>query len=91
METLSNYLKPYKEYAGKTVKDLIHIPEISSYNMNYYIGLKRKGSVSNDLIFVETDEQFNTDYYYILERGSFKFFGYTEFEDGLVLSETEPS
>jgi hypothetical protein len=49
------FLEIYKEYQGKSPeKDFIHIPGISFYNFNYYVGLKREGSIVNDLLRIES-------------------------------------
>lgn len=56
-------MEDFNIYDGIKCNELRHIPEISCYNMNYYIGLKRKGAVCNDLIYAESDDDNTTDYY----------------------------
>lgn len=52
-------------------KELKHIPEISHYNHNYYLGIKRDGNVTCDLIYVESDDDDYSEYYLVLPEGHF--------------------
>ena len=55
----------YDKYNGIKLKDLQRIKEISCYNSNYYIGLKRDNKSINDLIFARSDDDNTTDLYII--------------------------
>ena len=55
----------YKVYDGMDVGTLKHIPEISFYNNNYYIGLKRNGNDVPDLLFAKSDDDNLTEWYII--------------------------
>lgn len=60
-----NFKKKYGEYEGVDTNTFKHIPEISCYNNNYYIGLKRKGCATNDLLLAQSDDDNNIEYYHI--------------------------
>lgn len=51
-----------KEYNGIYAEAFRHISEISFYNHNYYIGLKRN-SAKNDLLYAESDDDNSTEWY----------------------------
>lgn len=55
----------YMVYDGIDVGILKHIPEISYYNNNYYIGLKRNGNDVPDLLFAKSDDDNLTEWYII--------------------------
>lgn len=85
------FLEIYKEYQGKSHNDFKHIPEISFYNFNYYIGLKRADSISNDLLRIDCWEDYNVELFYVLAGGSFRYIGYSEYGEGLILTDKYPS
>lgn len=74
-----NFEEMYGEYDGMDMSTLTHIPEISCYNHNYYIGLKRKGHAAHDLIFAEGNDD-NIIEYYVVNGSSRTYIGY-EFSD----------
>lgn len=86
------FLEIYKEYQGKSPeKDFKHIPDISFYNFNYYVGLKREGSIVNDLLRIESWEDCGIELFYVLAGRSFRYIGYSEYGEGLVLTDEFPS
>jgi hypothetical protein len=44
------FKKKYGIYDGIDTSTFKHIPEISFYNNNYFVGLKRDKNVTNDLL-----------------------------------------
>lgn len=44
------FKKKYGIYDGIDTSAFKHIPEISFYNNNYFVGLKRDKNVTNDLL-----------------------------------------
>ena len=68
---MKNY---YMIYDGVKLDSLTHIPEISCYNSNYYIGLKRANSVCNDIIYADSDDD-NTTTLYDISGGGKKEIG----------------
>ena len=80
---MDNFYEMYKDYDGIDVDDLIHMPEISCYNYNYYIGLKREGRAVNDLIFAESDDD-NLTQYYMIEGNRSLYFGYELTSEGIL-------
>lgn len=80
---MGNFYEMYKDYDGIDVDDLIHIPKISGYNHNYYIGLKRKGNSVNDLIFAESDDDNMTQYYHV-NGSSSTYIGYEFASEGIL-------
>lgn len=72
----------YGVYDGIKVDTFKHIPEISFYNHNYYIGLKRNSRVS-DLLFAHSDDDNMTDWY-IVNGSSVTYIGYEFTEDGII-------
>lgn len=84
-----HFKKRYGVYDGIDTSTFKHIPEISCYNNNYYIGLKREGSVTNDLIFAHSDDD-NLTEYYIVNGNSVTYIGYEFTNEGLLnLSDVE--
>lgn len=79
-----HFKKRYGVYEGIDTSIFKYIPEISCYNNNYYIGLKREGIVTNDLIFAHSDDD-NLTEYYIVNGNSVTYIGY-EFTDEGVLN-----
>ena len=47
------FKKKYGIYDGIDTSTFKHIPEISFYNNNYFVGLKRDKNVTNDLLFAQ--------------------------------------
>ncbi len=45
------FKKKYGIYDGIDTSAFKYIPEISFYNNNYFVGLKRDKNVTNDLLF----------------------------------------
>lgn len=72
-------------YDGKSSDELLrHIPEISCYNHNYYIGAKREGKASNDLIYAESNDDDFSDYH-LVSNFTFISFGYSFTSEGDVI------
>jgi len=78
-----NFKKEYGIYDGISTKAFKHIPEISCYNFNYYIGLKRDGFQKNDLLFAFSDDDFAT-MWYVVNVDSFIFIGYDRECEGIL-------
>jgi hypothetical protein len=77
-----NLLESLKNnYEGIDAKTFKHIPEISFYNYNYYVGLKRAEGVCYDLIFAQSDDDNETDYYFVSETGRIRI-GYSYTSEG---------
>lgn len=74
----------YGVYDGIDTSVFKHIPEISFYNHNYFMGLKRGNSVTHDLLFAHSDDDNQTDWY-IINGNSVTYIGY-EFTDKGVLN-----
>lgn len=74
----------YGVYDGIDTSTFKHIPEISCYNHNYYVGLKRGNSVTHDLLFANGDDDNQVDWY-IINGNSVTYIGY-EFTDKGVLN-----
>lgn len=55
-------------YDDKCKSDFTHIPEISNYNCNYYIGLM--DSVTHDLLLAISDDDNTTNWYLITFSGA---------------------
>ena len=84
-----HFKKRYGVHDGIDTGTFKHIPEISCYNNNYYIGLKREGSVTNDLIFAHSDDD-NLTEYYIVNGNSVTYIGYEFTNEGVLnLSDVE--
>ncbi|RHJ76897.1 hypothetical protein [Parabacteroides sp. AM08-6] len=79
-----HFKKKYGVYDGIDTSTFKHIPEISFYNNNYYVGLKRGKSVTNDLLFAHGDDDNQVDWY-IINGNSVRYIGY-EFSDKGVLN-----
>lgn len=79
-----HFKKRYGVYDGIDTSAFKHIPDISCYNNNYYIGLKREGFVVNDLIFARSDDDNLTEYFHV--HGDFvTYIGY-EFSDNGIFN-----
>ncbi len=78
------FKKKYGAYNGIDTSMFKHIPEISCYNNNYFIGLKREGSATNDLIFVHSDELNGVDDYYHVNGNSVTYIGYSCVEEDIL-------
>lgn len=78
------FKKRYAAYDGIDTNTFKHIPEISFYNNNYYIGLKRNNNVTHDLLFARSDDDNLTDWY-IINGDSVTYIGY-EYVDKCVLN-----
>ena len=65
----SNYID------GLSMEQFIHIPEISCYNNNYFIGFGR------DLLFGKSDDD-NITNWYIVDNNSFNVLGYSYCSEG---------
>lgn len=84
-----HFKKSYGVYDGIDTSTFKHIPGISFYNNNYYIGLKREGIVTNDLIFAHSDDD-NLTEYYIVNGNSVTYIGYEFANEGVLnLSDVE--
>lgn len=80
----------YKCYESFPIADFKHIPEISRYNSNFYMGVKRKGSEIYDLIYEECDELANMCEYYHVFGDTVQHIGYAyEGDKYITLCEEE--
>ena len=70
--------KNLKRYEGVTPKELELIPEISSYNHNYYKGL------NGDILYADSEDDCCTDWYLVEddEVKSKRHFGYSLISEG---------
>lgn len=86
-----NLRKSLEIYNGVPLDTLKHIPEISFYNHNYYIGLKRDGYIVVDLIYAESNDDGDTEYYLILSNSRPMYFGYsvTSFGDDIIRTDLD--
>ena len=76
-------------YDGLHTDTLRHIPEISCYNHNYYIGLKRGNSTIHDLLFSVSNDDNLTEWYIVLGN-CIKYIGYEYSDEGVInLSEEQ--
>lgn len=80
-EQLKKIQEKYGVYEGILVDDLHIIHDISSYNYNYYVGLKRKDIPTNDLLFGESDDD-DTTIWYIIENCRVREIGYSFVSEG---------
>ena len=72
-------MKKHVDYLdGMDMDQFKHIPEISCYNHNYHIGIKRK--FCHDLLFAKSDDDQTTEWS-VLENGSFVLIGYSHIND----------
>lgn len=62
------FKKKYGIYDGIDTSTFKHIPEISFYNNNYFVGLKRDKNVTNDLLFAHSDDDNQTDWYVLMSK-----------------------
>ncbi len=74
-----------EDYNGMDLDKLKHIPEISFYNHNYYVGKKRLNYPTNDLIFAKSDDDNFTEYYVVTTNGQHIYFGYSETSEDDVI------
>ena len=89
MNYMSDFYERYKQYKDFPIANLKHIPEISCYNHNYYLGLKRNGMVSEDLIFEETDESIGVSEYYHILGDTAIHIGYSYCNDDYITLQEE--
>lgn len=83
------FKKAYGIYDGIDTSIFKHIPEISFYNNNYYIGLRRENDVNNDLLFAKSDDDNFTDWY-VINGNSVRYIGYEFTSEGVLrLSDKE--
>lgn len=77
-------------YDGKKESEVLkHIPELSCYNDNVFIGVKRPGRAFADLILVITDELTEENHYYLLDIRREYGFG-PQLYIGYALAELDP-
>lgn len=72
----------FKEYEGVRINDLRHIPEISFYNHNYYVGVKREGYVPYDLIYAESSDEHDITKVYVVLGDTSCLIGEASVDDG---------
>lgn len=77
----------YKCYEEFPISKLKHIPEISWYNNNYYIGVKRE--TNSDLIFEVCDKFMNLNEYYHVHGEVVTYIGYSLFDDEYITLQQE--
>lgn len=85
----SMFLKKYKDYDKLDVNELKHIPEISFYNHNYYIGLKRNNKVCHDIIYEECNELAGFYEYFHIEGDVSTYIGYRSEDENFITIESE--
>lgn len=72
MNKLLNSLKEH--YNNKFQEQILeHIPQISSYNSNYYMGVIREKMIARDLIYAISNDDNGTSYYLVRESGNILF------------------
>lgn len=82
--TMENHFKNvFGVYDGLHTDTLRHIPEISCYNHNYYIGLKRGNSTIHDLLFAVSNDDNLTEWYIVLGN-CIKYIGYEYSDKGVI-------
>lgn len=77
------FKKKYGIYDGIDTSAFKYIPEISFYNHNYYIGLKRGNSTIHDLLFAVSNDDNLTDWYIVLGN-CIKYIGYEYSDEGVI-------
>lgn len=81
------YLK-YRNYESFPIEEFVLIPDMSIYNHNYYLGLKRENMVT-DLIYVETDELSGISEYYHIDNNKKIHLGYSYEGDKFITLQEE--
>lgn len=79
----------FKEYEGHKLSELKYLKEVSYYNNNYYIGLKREGIVCRDLIYVKSEDDNHTTIYYYIYKDCVVPFGYSYLEEDDIIHTDE--
>jgi hypothetical protein len=69
-------LENFEIYDNTEVRRLPNISEISFYNNNYHIGLKRREMAAFDLLFAESDDM-DTTIWYVVTKHGFMQIGYS--------------
>jgi hypothetical protein len=72
-----------QKYNNIKESEFKHIPEISCYNHNYYIGLKDK--TTHDLLYAESDDDNYTEWFILIDD-KFVLFAESFTNKGDVLS-----
>lgn len=62
---MDTFNQRYAAYDGIDPSSFVHIANISCYNSNYFIGLKREGMATHDLLYAISDDDNLTEYYHI--------------------------
>lgn len=77
------FKKRYEIYedCGDIYKLLTHIPEVSMYNHNYYIGPPREGCCTKDLIYVEANDDNLEEFFVIRGDVDPEYIGYMYTEE----------
>lgn len=73
----------YRRYEKFPIDKLKHLPEISCYNHNYYVG------VDKELIYVETDELSEISEFYLVTCSGYEFFGFAYPNDKYITLQEE--
>ncbi|MGE5473155.1 MAG: hypothetical protein ACM3UU_02920 [Ignavibacteriales bacterium] len=73
----------FKKYNGIKANEFKHIPEISYYNHNYYIGLSKNDTI-HDLLYAESDDD-NYTAWFIITRGGRVSFAESFTSEGEIL------
>ena len=79
------FKKKYGIYDGIDTSAFKYIPEISFYNNNYFVGLKRDKNVTNDLLFAHSDDD-----WYVLNGSFATYIGYEFTDKGVINLSDEP-
>ena len=77
------FKKDYGAYEGVDTSIFKHIPEVSCYDNNYFVGLKREGHVGHDLLFADGNDDYQVDWY-IVNGSSATYIGYEFVEEGVL-------
>lgn len=81
--TMDNFNQKYGVYDGVQTYSFMLIEGVSTYNSNYYVGLKREGMAVNDLLYTVSDDDNMTEYYHI--NGSVStYIGYEFTHEGIL-------
>lgn len=83
-----NFYAKYNCYDNYQISNLVHIPEKSVYNKNYYYGVIREGETSADLILAESDESSGTTEFYHVDNDNLIHIGYAyDIDDNINLEQ----
>lgn len=80
------FVEKYGKYEEVQLSSFKHISEASTYNHNYYVGLKN--GEKNDILYVETDECTGISDFYVLNCIGQTYIGFAyEGDEYMTLSD----